>query len=479
MPDPFFERLKGSEVPSVLGGYLPRQKTLHLDRKNGFTSFVDPNYLPLEVVSSNLKSIQKRQDLLREFYKSPRVLQKMFELGLDIQGIASKLDFTYSSHERNKKEIRIFDNECRKEIREEFRDRVMQGIRDFEGEEHAFSKLLVTYLASLVDPKKGCEAEWCLDDRALEGIVSPQLLVVEFDHQRKEIKSLESLGGCTSETVEEIRKLLSLPPQKIITHAIRTQVDSFSLFNGMNGIAENFEELNGKLAWYQQMINWAKECSNRKLPLTIPQVHAGREIRYEQLYPFWESQPVRNNIEITDEKYGVLITGKNAGGKTSLLMQVGVAQILAQAGGFVPAKSGVVGLASEIMYLDPIKQDFQKEGSLFEQNILKLRENILRLTPSTLVLIDEAVQGTDGKGLSETLEQLVGAIDQTSRARFILATHHHETFDPGNHPQILCKRSSEKKYRFEKGIGESEARNILIERGFKVRDLVRDYRKKT
>ena len=85
----------------------------------------------------------------------------------------------------------------------------------------------------------------------------------------------------------------------------------------------------------------------------------------------------------------VLVTGPNSGGKTRLLQSLGLAQVLAQCGLFVPAHHARMALASGLLasLIEEAKAD-QAEGRLGTE-LLRIRRLFERLPPGALVLLDE------------------------------------------------------------------------------------------
>jgi DNA mismatch repair protein MutS2 len=117
-----------------------------------------------------------------------------------------------------------------------------------------------------------------------------------------------------------------------------------------------------------------------------------------------------------------IVTGPNSGGKTRLLQAVGLSQLLAQAGLFVPARSARLSLRSG-MFVSLVQQAEadQSEGRLGTelQRIRRLFESLPR---GGLAILDELCSGTNPTEGEEIFELLIELLGELSPAAFI-STH--------------------------------------------------------
>jgi DNA mismatch repair protein MutS2 len=118
----------------------------------------------------------------------------------------------------------------------------------------------------------------------------------------------------------------------------------------------------------------------------------------------------------------VLITGPNSGGKTRLLQSLGLTQVLAQSGVFVPAKSGRVALAPGLVVslVQETKAD-QAEGRL-GMELVRIRELFERLPPGAMVILDELCSGTNPSEGEEIFELVLRMLTRLTPQAFI-TTH--------------------------------------------------------
>jgi len=123
-----------------------------------------------------------------------------------------------------------------------------------------------------------------------------------------------------------------------------------------------------------------------------------------------------------------LITGPNMAGKSTYIRQVALIAILAQAGGWVPAKKCRLGLVDRVFSRIGASDELARGQSTF---MVEMNEtaNILRhATPRSLVVLDEIGRGTstyDGLAIAwAVVEALHGP--GAAGPRTLFATHYHE-----------------------------------------------------
>jgi DNA mismatch repair protein MutS len=134
---------------------------------------------------------------------------------------------------------------------------------------------------------------------------------------------------------------------------------------------------------------------------------------------------IANDIELARGGC-LLLTGPNMAGKSTLMRQVAVAALLAQAGGFVPAKEACLPVFDRI-FTRIGASDFLSEGlSTFMVEMKETAEMLAAASENSLVVLDEIGRGTstyDGMSLAQSiLEYLL----ENRRAMTLFATHYHE-----------------------------------------------------
>ena len=122
----------------------------------------------------------------------------------------------------------------------------------------------------------------------------------------------------------------------------------------------------------------------------------------------------------------MLVTGPNMAGKSTLMRQVALIALMAQAGSFVPARKATVGRVDRIFTRVGASDDLARGQSTF---MVEMREtaSILRgATSRSLVVFDEIGRGTstfDGLSIAWAVAEY---LHDVVRARAMFATHYHE-----------------------------------------------------
>jgi len=171
--------------------------------------------------------------------------------------------------------------------------------------------------------------------------------------------------------------------------------------------------------------------------LVAPEMNASTELLIEKgkhpvVARYLREQFVPNSLELAadgaapDGSRCVLITGPNMGGKSTYLRQAALIVIMAQLGGFVPAKRARIGIVDRIFARIGASDNLSEGESTFMVEMREAAHIIASATPASLVLIDEVGRGTataDGLAIAQAiLEWLL----VESKSRTLFATHFHE-----------------------------------------------------
>ena len=169
-----------------------------------------------------------------------------------------------------------------------------------------------------------------------------------------------------------------------------------------------------------------------------PLMTEGREIKIiEARHPVVEkSLPpgffVPNSAFLGREEEGtkrpdlIILTGPNASGKSCYLRQIGLIQLMAQMGSFVPAKAASLAICDRIFTRVGAVDDLATGQSTFMVEMNETANIINHATPKSLVLLDEIGRGTatfDGLSIAWSVAEYLAT---EIRSRTIFATHYHE-----------------------------------------------------
>ena len=122
----------------------------------------------------------------------------------------------------------------------------------------------------------------------------------------------------------------------------------------------------------------------------------------------------------------LLLTGPNMAGKSTLMRQVALSVILAQAGSFVPAEQALLPIFTKLFTRIGASDSLSKGLSTFMTEMQESVEILKQADSKSLVILDEIGRGTatyDGMSLAQAiLEYLV----QKKQSLIFFATHYHE-----------------------------------------------------
>ena len=165
---------------------------------------------------------------------------------------------------------------------------------------------------------------------------------------------------------------------------------------------------------------------------TRPEMHGGYRLEIRQgRHPVVETMMPRegfipNDVVLDESGRIVILTGPNMGGKSTILRQVGLIQLLAQIGSFVPAREAHLPVCDRIFTRVGASDNLAMGQSTYLVEVTETALILHRATDRSLVLLDEIGRGTatyDGVSIAwaitEHLHDEIGA-------KTIFATHYHE-----------------------------------------------------
>ena len=121
-----------------------------------------------------------------------------------------------------------------------------------------------------------------------------------------------------------------------------------------------------------------------------------------------------------------IVTGPNMAGKSTFLRQNALIAILAQIGGFVPARAAHIGVVDRLFSRVGAADDLARGHSTFMVEMVETAAILNQADERSLVILDEIGRGTatfDGLSIAwATIEHL----HEANRCRALFATHFHE-----------------------------------------------------
>ena len=154
------------------------------------------------------------------------------------------------------------------------------------------------------------------------------------------------------------------------------------------------------------------------------QIIEGRNPIVEQLLN--DKKFVSNDILFNEKQKIIILTGPNASGKSCFIRQIGLIQILAQIGSFVPAKKAEVKIIDRIFTRIGAVDDQSTGQSTFMVEMSETASILNQATCNSLVLLDEIGRGTstfDGLSIAWSVSEYIA---KKITCNTIFATHYHE-----------------------------------------------------
>lgn len=165
-----------------------------------------------------------------------------------------------------------------------------------------------------------------------------------------------------------------------------------------------------------------------------PILHDGDEIeikdgRHPIVEAFGAENFVPNDIKLNNSTDRLLvITGANMSGKSTIMRQIAIIQILGQIGSFVPAKSAKLPILDRIWTRVGASDDLASGRSTFMVEMTETAAILHNATPRSLILLDEIGRGTstfDGLSIAWAVAEYLHNSPEHS-AKTLFATHYHE-----------------------------------------------------
>jgi DNA mismatch repair protein MutS2 len=201
----------------------------------------------------------------------------------------------------------------------------------------------------------------------------------------------------------------------------------YAVFDGLHDDLVPLVQLLGDLEFYLGGLGFHDMARRAGLDVCLPHIvpeSAPRMLAdlFNPLLLAAGARVVPCDLRLDRHDVTVLVTGPNSGGKTRLLQSLGLAQILAQSGMFVPARAGTVALGPGLVVslIQETSAD-QAEGRL-GMELVRIRQLFEHLPPGSMVILDELCSGTNPSEGEEIFELVVRTLTRLRPQTFI-TTH--------------------------------------------------------
>lgn len=209
------------------------------------------------------------------------------------------------------------------------------------------------------------------------------------------------------------------------------------LFKEIISAIEEVSETIQKLSHFLAMIDCFQCLGHMAIQedLHCPKLVADRKMLHikKAWHPLIRSilkdQFVTHDLTLDQSCFFGLITGPNMAGKTTVMREVAIIQLLAQVGSFVPAQFAELGICDYLFSRLGANDDILQGQSTFMVEMSETAEIIRHATENSLIILDEVGRGTSTyDGLSIAWALVEHFIKQT-KAITLFATHYHELIE--------------------------------------------------
>lgn len=222
--------------------------------------------------------------------------------------------------------------------------------------------------------------------------------------------------------------------EKVLSAAERIETRERELFEALRREAgaaiARWQQVARRVATIDVLASFADTAEREQY--VRPELHDGFDMEIVAgRHPVVERMMARekfipNDLVLTDDAQLIVLTGPNMAGKSTILRQVGLIQLLAQVGAYVPARKARLPIVDRLFTRVGASDNLVRGQSTFMVEMSETSAILHTATRRSLVLLDEIGRGTstyDGVSIawsvSEHLHDAIGC-------KTVFATHYHE-----------------------------------------------------
>jgi DNA mismatch repair protein MutS len=154
------------------------------------------------------------------------------------------------------------------------------------------------------------------------------------------------------------------------------------------------------------------------------EIEGGRHPVVERVMP--REAFIPNDVRLDAGHQIMIVTGPNMAGKSTVLRQIALLVLLAQAGSFVPARAARIGVVDRLFTRVGASDDLARGQSTFMVEMAETAAILHNATRRSLVLLDEIGRGTstyDGVAIAWAVAEF---LHERLGCKAVFATHYHE-----------------------------------------------------
>jgi DNA mismatch repair protein MutS len=298
--------------------------------------------------------------------------------------------------------------------------------------------------------------DWMLDNFFLERCIHKKMVhtaraiaaakkITKIIESKEQIHALiplkTALATLSSSTSSDLSTLLKNLDASTFKHKssfltpMGTTLTSFKLFCSLKHEFEDLFICIGQLDAYVSLAKLYKEHEHTSTPYCFVDF-TDTEKPSLHLEDFWNPFVLSNNVILNTVTLGtaghlpdLLITGPNAGGKSTLLKAIAINIIMAQSFGIAPSRHATLTPFHRIMTYLNIVDDISSGNSLFNAQALRVLAILQSVTAISadqrcFIIVDEMFNGTSPEEAAACSFAVAKALGTYSKTISILATHY-------------------------------------------------------
>ncbi len=222
--------------------------------------------------------------------------------------------------------------------------------------------------------------------------------------------------------------------ERVLTAAERIEARERELFDGLRAAAgaeiARLQEIARRVAELDVLATLADVAAREGYvrPTIVDgfalDITAGRHPVVERMMP--RDKFIPNDLRLVEDTRVIILTGPNMAGKSTVLRQIGLIVLMAQAGSFVPASAARIGVVDRIFTRVGASDNLVRGQSTFMVEMSETSAILHTASGQSLVLLDEIGRGTatyDGVSIAWAVTE---HLHNTIRCKTVFATHYHE-----------------------------------------------------
>lgn len=204
-----------------------------------------------------------------------------------------------------------------------------------------------------------------------------------------------------------------------------------AMAQSMDHISSFFQMLRTELAFYVACLNLHEHLQKLGAPVCFPNPgNLGQPaLSFAGLYDVSlaiskNATVVGNDLNANGKNF-IVVTGANTGGKSTFMRSLGLAQLMMQAGMFVPANEFSAEVRTSLVTHYKREEDVAMESGKLDEELRRMSEIVGRLQPGSMLLMNESFAATSEREGSEIATQITAAlIEQGIKICYVTHLYH-------------------------------------------------------